>query len=51
MFQNRNRRSIKRINKITEAKILHFVILANKSAIFYYGDRLFIQTTNVKLLV
>lgn len=51
MFQNRNRRSIKRINKITGAKILHFVISANKSAIFYYGDRLFIQTTNVKLLV
>lgn len=49
MFQNRDTRSIKRIKKITTAKILHFVILANKSAIFYYGDRLFIQTTNVKL--
>lgn len=49
MFQKGNKQSIKRIKNITTAKILHFVILANKSAIFYYRDRLFIQTTNVKL--
>lgn len=50
MFQNGNTRSIKRIKKITAAKILHFVILANTSAIFYYKYHLFIQTTNTKLL-
>lgn len=34
MFQKGNKQSIKRIKNITTAKILHFVILANKSAIF-----------------
>lgn len=42
MFQNLNIWPIKRIKRITTAKILHFVILANKSVIFYYGDLLII---------